>query len=61
MKVKISATIIDSNDEPIMLILSDDEKELIGNMGSQSKFCSFPEGSKEKDIMTFMEINYILK
>lgn len=47
MKVKIGEEIYNSNDIPIMLILSKDDKELIGNMEPEAtKYCSYPN-SKE--------------
>ena len=42
MKVKIGNTFFDSEAEPIMIILSPVEKNMIGNMGEQTKFVSFP-------------------
>ena len=43
MKVKIGGKIYDSNDIPIMLILSEDDKELISFMHTDNyKYCSFP-------------------
>ena len=44
MIVKIGNKFTNSKDEPIMIILSEDEKELISNMGKQKKFVCFPEG-----------------
>lgn len=44
MKVKIGDRIYDSNDEPIMLILSDIDKENIKNMHSDAtKYCTYPD------------------
>jgi hypothetical protein len=55
MKVKIGNKIIDSNDQPIMIIFDEGEKELIGSMEGQAmKYCSFPESSKIPDIEEFM-------
>jgi hypothetical protein len=54
MKVKIGNKIYDSNDEPIMLIMSNDEKELINKMedqGTLSKFCSYPDNDDYKPEM----------
>ena len=42
MKVKIGKRITDSNEEPVLLFLSDDEKRLISEMGVQKIFMSFP-------------------
>ena len=54
MKVKINNQIFDSNMEPIMLILNDEEKELISNMGSQTRFCSFPADMDVNSVQNFM-------
>lgn len=44
MKVKIGDKIYDSEKEPIMVILSDDDKKNITNMLPHcTKYCSFPE------------------
>ena len=51
MKVKIKDKIYDSNEEPIMLILNDQDKENIKNMHVDcSKICSYPEGWNEEEI-----------
>ena len=55
MKVKIGDTIYDSNDKPIMLILSEEDKFNISNMGEQTKYCSFPENINTNDIIKFMK------
>jgi len=56
MKVKIDSTLCDSDEQPIMLILSDAEKQLIANMTPDAhKFCVYPKGSAEEDIKHFME------
>ena len=41
MIVKIGNKFTDSKDEPIMIILSNEEKVLIASMGEQTKFCSY--------------------
>ena len=56
MKVKIGNKIYDSNEQPILLILDDLEKEQISSMRDQTKFCSFPEGSSISLIEKFMDI-----
>ncbi len=55
MKVKIGDKFTDSNDEPIMIILTPEEKELISNMGEQTSFCSFPETCFSETIKEFMK------
>ena len=56
MKVKIDGIIYDSNEEPIMIILEDYEKEHIKNMAPESyKYCSFPAFVGKEEIKKFME------
>jgi len=56
MKVKINSKIYDSDKQPIMLTLSDAEKELIANMAAEAhKFCVYPANSKAEKIKQFME------
>lgn len=44
MKVKIKDTIYNSSNEPIMIILSDDEKNNIKDMSlDTSKYCAYPD------------------
>jgi len=58
MKVKIDDRIYDSENEPIMLILNDADKNNISNMGSQMKYCSFPDDDTwtEEQIREFMKV-----
>ena len=47
MKVKIGKKIYDSNNEPIMVILSKGEKEQISNMHPDTtKYCVYPNIDK---------------
>ena len=57
MKVKIGNTIIDSEDEPIMLILSAQDKVNINAMLTDaSKYCSFDgDMYTQEQIKEFME------
>ena len=60
MKVKVQIdgkdVIIDSFEQPVMIILSPEEKQLIHEMKKgNSKFCSFPEKSERADIEAFMK------
>ena len=56
MLVKIGDTIYNSTQVPILLILDQEEKELIGNMSEDNhKFCSFPDDVKADDIIDFMK------
>jgi len=54
MKVKIGSTIHDSNDEPIMVILSEEEKELVRDMGGQMRLCCYPDKCDVSSIVKFM-------
>lgn len=55
MIVKIRNVFYDSEDEPIMLILNSEEKELITDMGEQTKFCEFPENYNCAEVIKFMK------
>lgn len=45
MKVKIGNTVYDSSSEPIMIILSPEDKKNISSMqDSATKYASFPDG-----------------
>lgn len=64
MKVKIGNNIIDSNDEPIMLIFEKDEERI--NVGKQifdmvesdtiRKYVQFPDSMTADEIVKFMKI-----
>jgi len=58
MKVKIGDTIYDAEDQPIMVILSDKDKENISNMlEANTKYCCYPSvGHTEEEIDEFMKI-----
>ena len=60
MKVKIGSIIHDSNDEPIMVILSEEEKKLVRNIGDQVRFCSFPHKLDASAVMKFMREDPII-
>lgn len=48
MKVKVGNKIYDSENEPVMIILSDGDKKNIANMLPHcTKYCSFPDKYKE--------------
>ena len=56
MKVKIGNEIHDSKDEPIMIIISDKDKENITNMDKNcTKYCCFSDNMDIKDIENFMK------
>lgn len=55
MIVKIRDIIINTEDEPALIVLSDEEKELISNMSSENnQFCSYPQGMPEVKVIDFM-------
>lgn len=55
MKVKIKNRIYSSEEEPIMLILTDADKENIANMDEDAeKYCEFPDNISNVDIRKFM-------
>ena len=57
MIVKIGNTYYNSTEEPIMLILSQTEKEHISNLiNDNKKYCSFPDGSNIDKIKNFMDV-----
>jgi len=60
MKVKIGSTIHDSNNEPIMVILNEEEKKLVRNMGDQYKFCSYPHKHDVDAVAKFMNDDPII-
>jgi len=56
MKVKIGDQVYDAEKQPIMLILSDIDKENISNMHSDTmKYCAFPEDIDESEIKEWSE------
>lgn len=56
MKAKIGNRLFDSRNEPIMIVLSDSDKENISNMpNDKTKYCSYPKGMNAEDIIDFME------
>lgn len=55
MKVKIGNTLYDSTEQPIMLILSQAEKENIAMMEPEAtRYCSAPIEMAEDEIRAFM-------
>jgi hypothetical protein len=58
MIVKVGDKYYNSNKEPIMIILSEQDKKNIASMigHKETKYCSYPDkGYMEKDIENFME------
>lgn len=57
MKVKIGNEIYDSSKEPIMLILTDIDKDLISRMHPKAfKYCAFPDTWQENEIKKWMAV-----
>lgn len=55
MQVKIGNKIFDSDEEPILLILSEDTKENIAAMDSSAtRYCEYPEGWDADAILEWM-------
>lgn len=47
MKVKVGNTVYDGEIEPVMVILSMEERRLIANMGPDiTKYCSYPDSEE---------------
>ena len=56
MIVKIGNEIHDSHTEPIMIIMSQEDKDNIANMiEGATKYCSFPAGMSYEDAQDFMK------
>lgn len=61
MKVKVRNKIYDGEKEPVMVILSKSDKENIASMTEESeKYCSYPEGSDEDEIVVWMNDGWTL-
>ncbi|MEK6829502.1 MAG: hypothetical protein AABY15_05195 [Nanoarchaeota archaeon] len=58
MKVKIGDKIYDANEEPIMLILNDADKNNIANMHSDKyKYAAFPDEMDIEEVKEFMKLD----
>ncbi len=56
MKVKVGDKIFDGNKEPVMIIISNEDKRNIKKMNkSCNKYCSFPDGYDLDEINDWME------
>lgn len=56
MKVKVGDKVFDSEKEPIMLILSHNDRELIKMMKPEAhKYCTYPRRCTQEEIEAFME------
>lgn len=55
MRVKVNGHVFDSTEEPIVIVLSKEDKRNIANMLPQChKYCSYPDGHDEQEIKKFM-------
>ena len=56
MMVKIRDKYYDPNKEPIMIILTEQDKNNISNMSPDAtKYCCFPHDMEEEDVFEFMK------
>ena len=56
MRVKIRDNFFDSTKEPVMLIMSEEEKKLISQMAPEHfVFCTYPDGTPEEMIQEWMK------
>jgi hypothetical protein len=56
MKVKIGDKIYSSNDQPIMIILTEYNKKDIRNMNEDAyKYCEYPDTMSEEEAREFMK------
>jgi len=46
MKVKVGNKVYDGENEPVMVILSEGEKDQIANMGDCKKYCVYPSSEE---------------
>ena len=57
MIVKIGNTYYNSTEQPILLILTESEKEHISDMNKDNKkYCSFPDESNIEEVKEFMNV-----
>jgi hypothetical protein len=57
MKVKVGDKIYDSAVEPVMVILTDQDKENIANMLPEcQKYCGFPDTIPSEEIKEWMKL-----
>ena len=55
MKVKVGNKIYSDEDQPIMIILTNQDKAFISTMGEQTKYCCYPQNISTEKIKKFME------
>jgi hypothetical protein len=57
MKVKIGDKIYDASEEPILLILTQEDKKNIENMTPDTtKYCAFPDNTSLEFVKEFMKV-----
>ena len=57
MRIKVGDTIYDAGEEPVMVILSETDKQNIANMLPEAtKYCGYPEGTDRDFIREWMKI-----
>jgi len=55
MKIKIKNEIYDGDDEPIMVILTNKDKENIANMDKEcTRYCEHPDNLNEEEMYKWM-------
>lgn len=58
MKIKIGNKIYSGKDQPIMVILTKQDKQNIENMlPNATKYCEFPDNMQEEEIRDWMKVN----
>ena len=56
MKVFIGDQVFDSSEEPVLVILTDQEKEVLSRMKwNEHKYCSFPSNMSELEMRAWMQ------
>lgn len=56
MMVKVGDIIYDAEEEPIMIIMTDEDKDNISNMAPDAhKYCVYPDGIDEDEIKAWMD------
>ena len=57
MRVKVGDIVYDAGDEPVMVILSEMDKQNIANMHPEAtKYCGYPEGTDREFIHEWMKV-----
>ena len=58
MKVKIASKFYDTDKQPIMIILTQEDNDNISNMPVEAtKYCVYPEGFNQEQIEQWMDID----